>query len=528
MKSEHDIIDATPSKRIYRSIIADYGLNTAISELIDNVIDSRKRRKFKRKIKVIIQIGTDDQTILIRDDAGGIREEDLSKLISPGQSHSDGESPSIGIFGVGSKRAAVALARDIRISTRYSTEDTSFSVEYDDEWLKVETWLLPCYKIPDLAPNTTEILLSRLRLHISEEDCSKLHEHLCYTYAHFIKDEVIEITLNGATVNPLFFDKWAYPIGAEPREFTRRFKPEGHDLRILFKITSGVTYEQGSVGGNYGVYIYCNERLIVSASKAPEYGFQTGVAGVPHPRMSNARIIVELTGGAARLPWNSSKTGLNYNHEVFKAIREDIHTAVKNATALSKRLQPDFETSVEPYKAGTVICSNLRDDEHLKPSKLPEIPKARKTIQVTISELNKKVGIEKPWTVGAYESVIAVETIKKQHNLKQRNRILLIILDSTLEIAFKDYLAHEVTQPMGQGQLTALFNNRIDVNSRVKQTVLPNDDILWSKVDYFYKMRCELVHKRVTVGISDQDIDEYEKLTTKLLTEMYGLNFPGI
>jgi hypothetical protein len=34
-----DLIDATPNKRIYRSIIADYDLNTGISELIDNAID---------------------------------------------------------------------------------------------------------------------------------------------------------------------------------------------------------------------------------------------------------------------------------------------------------------------------------------------------------------------------------------------------------------------------------------------------------------------------------------------------------
>lgn len=44
-KTEIDTIDGTPSKRIYRSIIADYDLNTAICELIDNSIDVDSTRQ---------------------------------------------------------------------------------------------------------------------------------------------------------------------------------------------------------------------------------------------------------------------------------------------------------------------------------------------------------------------------------------------------------------------------------------------------------------------------------------------------
>ncbi len=39
---EIETIDATPNKRIYRSIIADYDLKTAICELVDNALDARK------------------------------------------------------------------------------------------------------------------------------------------------------------------------------------------------------------------------------------------------------------------------------------------------------------------------------------------------------------------------------------------------------------------------------------------------------------------------------------------------------
>lgn len=525
-KRERDIIDATPSKRLYRSIIADYGLNTALSELVDNVIDSRVRRNFTRTVEVRIDADHEDQTIRISDDGGGIKEADLPKLISPGASHSDGESTSIGVFGVGSKRAAVALARDIKIATRYGTESGSFQVEYDDDWLQTEDWHLPYYQIDSLKQNTTNILLSRLRFVITEEDCTNLHKHLEVTYANFIKNNEIKIILNGKEVSPRYFDQWSFPPDAKPIEITKRLKPDGHTLPILFKMTSGLTYESGSIGGNYGVYVYCNRRLIIAASRAPEFGFQSGIAGVPHPRMSNARVIIELTGGAAHLPWNSNKTGLNFNHEVFKALREDVHTAVKNATALSKRMQADYETGIEPYKFGSISSYNLKADERLKPSKLPPIPHASRSPQSAIKESNKAVGEAKPWTVPAYEGIIAVESLKKQRTLTQKNRLMLIILDSTMEIAFKDYLAHDIPQPMSEAKLSALFSSRIDVHKEVKKTVASNDTSLWKRMDYFYKMRCELIHKRASVNVSDDDIEMFQRASETLLGKMYKLKFP--
>jgi hypothetical protein len=325
-------------------------------------------------------------------------------------------------------------------------------------------------------------------------------------------------------VTATFFDQWADPPGYEPRAFTKRLVPEGRSLPVLFRITSGVSYEPGSIGGDFGVFVYCNDRLVLRASKAAEFGFVPGIAGVPHPRMSNARIIVEFSGAAKDMPWNSSQTGLNFNHIVFRAVRSDIHTAVKNATALSSRLQPTFETSIAPYREGKIVADSLRADQSLPQSNLPPIPALRPSPKEAIRDANKAIATEKPWAVGAYESVIAVESIRKQR-LTQQNRILLIILDSALEIAFKDYLANEITSPLGEAKLQQLFGNRIDVQKEVEKTVLTGDAI-WKKAAYFYKQRCELVHKRVSVAVSDPEIANFQDVVEKLLSAMFGLSFP--
>jgi hypothetical protein len=195
MKREVDVISAVPSKRIYRSIIADYGLNTAICELIDNVLDSRTRNHIKDTTRLDLVFDTDDQSITLTDNAGGIEENDLTKLISPGSSLQAGDGTTIGIFGVGSKRAVVALAKDITIVTRSRVATRTFQLEYDDTWLSQEGWDLPYYEVASLPPGTTRIVLSRLRFRIEREDVDALEGHIAYTYAQFIGRAELRISI---------------------------------------------------------------------------------------------------------------------------------------------------------------------------------------------------------------------------------------------------------------------------------------------------------------------------------------------
>ena len=522
-----DPINATPSKRIYRSIIADYDLQTALSELVDNVIDSAIRSKLARAAHVNITLDVEQQSIGIVDDAGGIAPEHLPKLIKPGASDNDGTEGSIGIFGIGSKRAAVALAADIQIQTRWGKSHESFLLEYDDDWLADEdNWDLNYYRIDDISVGTTKIRLSLLRFQITHSDKSNLIEHFGRLYANFLKKDIVAITVNDVIVQPKFFDQWAFPPGYEPYSFERRMIIPGRTLPFLFKVTSGLTWEQGSVQGNYGVYIYCNNRLVVAADKHGAFGFVSGVAGVPHPRMSNARIIVELIGAALDMPWTSNKTAINFNHQIMRLIGEDIQVAVKNATGLSKKLQPDFDDSVLPFKAGTVVHQKLKPDEHIKPSKLPAIPKAKKNAKDTVIELNKKLVNDKPYTAGIVDGIVAAQLIKEKTKLQFKNRILLLILDSCLEIAFKDYLVCETPSSIAEVRLQGF--SRINLENEVEKYIFTGDSILWTKVQYFYKLRCDLTHKRSSATINDAQLEQFEKLVYKLFKKMFGVRVPSI
>lgn len=113
MKISAGTINAIPNKRIFLSIIADYDLRRAICELVDNPLDNWTKRGKKRALKISITLNVQQQTIQVEDDSGGIPESALELIVSPGATSNTIDDNTIGIFGVGTKRAVVALAQDV-------------------------------------------------------------------------------------------------------------------------------------------------------------------------------------------------------------------------------------------------------------------------------------------------------------------------------------------------------------------------------------------------------------------------------
>ena len=83
-----------------------------------------KKWKERIEIKIIIDIDISQQSILIVDNVGGISYEDLKNIVSPGHTSNSMSEETIGIFGVGSKRAVVPLSQLIKITSRYKNNNT--------------------------------------------------------------------------------------------------------------------------------------------------------------------------------------------------------------------------------------------------------------------------------------------------------------------------------------------------------------------------------------------------------------------
>jgi hypothetical protein len=522
MKNQLSEIDATPSKRIYLSIISDYHLTTALCELIDNAIDSWIYNGRKSSLNINITLDYQQQTIYVVDNSGGIPEKDIKLIISPGESRNEDSSNSIGLFGVGSKRAVVALSQHIKISSRHKSNKTLL-IEFDDNWISDPNWNILLYEIDDICPNTTIIELDKLRDVIVSEDENRLISHLGATYASFIEDQKDILTLNGKLINKIDFESWSYPPSFEPKKYNGALKIND-DNSVDFDIIAGLTQQGDPSGGEYGIYMYCNDRLIARAYKGYELGFRAGMAGQPHPSISLTRVIIKLKGKAQLMPWNSSKSEINIKHPTFKALQEYLLKIVTNYARASKNMSDDWNIKVFPYKKGIireVPIENLNSNTNLY---LVPIPRkiSHKYIDI-IKSNNKQLSNSKPWVKGTYEAIIAIDEISKL-KIEQSNRISLLILDSTLEIAFKDYLVNESNVTYSASRLEAIMKNRTDVHNEIQKYIQFKKDT-WPKVIYFYNLRCELVHKRIAATISNEDLKIYRDLVEYMFKKMFNLNF---
>lgn len=520
-KKEIDKINAVPSKRIFLSIIADYDLNRSICELIDNALDIWVKSGKKQALEVQISLDKDRQLISVSDNAGGIKESELHLIVGPGQTSNLPTDETIGIFGVGSKRAVVALSEDIKIITRYG-KDKTCSLEFDENWLKSDDWELPVYEVDDIAEGTTIIELQRLRFVISEDSLKYLKEHLEATYAKFLHDNHLTIKLNLDVLQPLTFENWAYPPEFSPHKYCGDLTTADNKV-VKVEVLAGLSMESSPAIGEYGVYFYCNDRLIARALKGYEVGFTKGLAGQPHPSVSLTRVIVSLKGEADLMPWNSSKSGINPNHPVFVALRSWLVQVVKDFASLSRRWEGEWQGKVFNYPAGNMVTVKIDNFPEAKRSYLPPLPKSNLRYGDIIKQANRKVAKDKPWTSGLYEGMIAVELIFNQR-LEQKNRICLILLDSTLEIAFKEFLVNDSPHTYTDRELLSLFNNRNAVEKEVKKYVKISSK-LWKKIIHYYRLRCKLIHERVTVGVNDTQINDYREVVQEVLKKLFKLKF---
>jgi hypothetical protein len=521
MKELVDEINAVPSKKVFLSIINDYDLNLSICELIDNALDNWTANGRRKKLSILISLDKDQQTIRVRDDSGGVNQEDLHVIVGPGHTGNEPTDEIIGIFGVGTKRAVVALAQDIRIITRYNGEPT-YRVEFDETWLQSEDWMLPVYKVDPIEEGTTIVDLSKLRIPITEEGLSHLIDHLQATYAKFLMDGDLTIKVNNTLLKPITFEKWAYPPGYEPRHYTGQLPTEdGKPVKV--DVIAGLSNES-SPTGDYGVYLYCNNRLIERGLKSYDVGFTKGLAGKAHPSVSLTCVIISLTGEARSMPWNSSKSALYPNHRVYAALRTWLVQVVKDLASLSRRFEGNWEENVFQYKTGRIVKHENFPFQMAKKSYLPELPKARMRYVDRVRQANKQIWSVKRWTIGLYESIVAVELIRRQR-LEQKNRIAIVLLDSTLEIAFKEYLVNESGHSYHSTDLVKIFQNRTTVQNEVKKYATTIKASTWAKIDYYYKLRCTLIHERAAAGITDSDVEDCLKVVQLVLWKLFKLTF---
>jgi len=103
-----------------------------------------------------------------------------------------------------------------------------------------------------------------------------------------------------------------------------------------------------------------------------------------------------------------------------------------------------------------------------------------------------------------------------------RDKHALIVLDSTLEIAFKEYLVNDSGTYYSDAQLLTLFSKRHLVQQEIQKYVTI-DAAIWKKIGHFNGLRNKLVHERSTVGLDDAQIKDYRSVVETVLKKLFKL-----
>lgn len=518
-----ETIDATPNKRIYTSIIADYDIEKALCELIDNALDNAKNNKLG-SVEININLDKISQTISIEDNSGGVR--DLKNLISPGSTGNNPQDEIIGMFGVGTKRATVALANIIEIKTRIPNTKTKI-LKYDEDWvLKDPSWEITPHEAEnedeEIKESRTQVNLYNLRKSFDYKYIEKIEKHFSQTYAYFLRDSTLILNVNDDLILPEFYDNWTYAPKYSPTKYYG-FVQIGLK-KVKIEIYSGLS-NKSSASDDWGVHIYCNKRLVGKNLKTEEIGFGNGQAGKPHVNISLLNVVVFISGDAELMPWNSSKSEINYSHELFKKIQNSIKEAVINNAKISRALEGKWSDELFQYKTGKMKEEYVVFEKGIKKN-LPPVPPSKKTDEKKMSELNRKLFDSKPWLKGIFGGIETFEILRKK-TFFGKNRYLLILLDSILEISFKEFLVNNEVNFYSDTQLLNLFKQRHLVHEEIKRYPKGNkiNRSEWNNIIHFNRLRNKLIHERATADILEDDIIQFYEIIKSVLTKTFGFNF---
>jgi len=358
--SEKRIINANPTKDFFISmLVRDISINDAIGDLLDNCMDGAKRLRGsgedKRYDGLFIKIEAKPDKFTIEDNCGGIPIETAENYAFRFGRPKDMARTewSIGQFGIGMKRALFKLGNNFKV-TSYTTND-AFEMGQDiNQWKDNEKWEFEFDKATfdtiEEKNTGTIIEVTELRKEIVDS----------FSDANFIKtlkSEIelenlyniqrgIEVHFNGVKLktnqlNVKISDEFSLA------EWRKEFKDENENDIIKIRLEVGIGEPDSKMGG---WYIFCNGRLIIAHDQTDLTGWGDGVAHF-HGQYNRFRGFAYFEAiDSSKLPWDTTKTRMNRDSEIFKAVRAKMIEMMKPFRTFANKLKQENESDFEGEK----------------------------------------------------------------------------------------------------------------------------------------------------------------------------------
>ena len=342
MKQSTDKAQASPTKQFFVSMLTrDISLDDAILDLIDNCLDGAMRIADGDTVaygRHFVKIRLTKDHFSIEDNCGGIpRQVAINYAFKMGREiddDRDSDTETIGMYGVGMKRAIFKMGKNALVRTRHGND--SFEVPITSQWLDAKNWdPLPINEPTEagekLAEPGTTIVVKELYEGVSRHFENEAFENKVRTaisehFTMFLQCG-LNIEINGKRIEPVRVEVLVSNREDGPAPFVFRKTIDG----VLVSITVGrnvnralgheddedAGFERDRSSATAGWTVLCNDRAVIVGDKSRLTGWGDGIP-LYHPQFSIITGIIEFRSKLAdKLPVTTTKRALDTSSNVW-------------------------------------------------------------------------------------------------------------------------------------------------------------------------------------------------------------------
>lgn len=330
--------NAQPTKEFFVNMITkDIQLDACILDLLDNCLDGANAQLAnngtqtdQRYQSYWAKITLSEDEFKIEDNCGGISVDEAINYAFRFGRRPDAPSEadySIGLYGIGMKRAMFKIGKDIYIES--STTEQAFYVSIDvDDWLASSEWDFDLEREDTYETAGTTIEISELHDEVKAEFAdsvfiNKLRGSIARDYSIFLQNG-FRVEVNGENVAPYEFRL------LESEQFAP-VKREYSDDSIQVQVTAGMaglpnddTSAESPENAipeveYYGWFVLCNDRVVIAADKSSNTVWGDEEFPVWHPQYNGFMGFVSFRSQRPELlPWTTTKRQIDLNNHTYR------------------------------------------------------------------------------------------------------------------------------------------------------------------------------------------------------------------
>lgn len=342
MRQSTDKAQASPTKQFFVSMLTrDIGLDDAILDLLDNCLDGAMRIADRDRVeynKHYVKIRLSKDEFSIEDNCGGIpRQIAINYAFKMGREpddERDSDTETIGMYGVGMKRAIFKMGKNALVRTRHV--DDSFEVPITSQWLEAKNWdPLPINEPTEakekLAQPGTTIIVRDLYEGVARHFANEAFENKVRTAIseHFTMflQWGLRVELNDKPVEPVLVEVLVSNREDGPAPYVYQKTIDGVVVSIAVGRNTNralgneeeddAGFERDRSSATAGWTVLCNDRAVIVGDKSRLTGWGDGIP-LYHPQFAIITGIIEFRAKRAeKLPVTTTKRALDTSSNVW-------------------------------------------------------------------------------------------------------------------------------------------------------------------------------------------------------------------